>query len=105
MKIRPLVKVILLIFLIFLATKAYAADRILPLPKPGVDQETKIQSAKKKIIYPLKKPITKDEEKEIVTQQEDVITNVAEDIKIYPKKKPLIVTKKVDKVIEKSKVF
>ena len=105
MKIRPLVKVILLIFLIFLATKAYAADRILPLPKPGVDQETKIQSAKKKIIYPLKKPITKDEEKEIVTQQEDVITNVAEDIKIYPKKKPLIVTKKVDKVIAKSKVF
>ena len=105
MKIRPLVKVIFLIFLIFLATKAYAADRILPLPKPGVDQETKIQSAKKKIIYPLKKPITKDEEKEIVTQQEDVITNVAEDIKIYPKKKPLIVTKKVDKVIAKSKVF
>ena len=35
-----------------------AADNILPLPKPTVDQETKAIIAKKKEIYPQKKPKT-----------------------------------------------
>ena len=45
-------KVIFLIFTIFLASEAIAADRILPVPKPNPDQETKIKTAQKKNIYP-----------------------------------------------------
>ena len=48
--------VIFLTFLILFSSKSIAADRILPLPKPSVDQETKAITAKKKEIYPQKKP-------------------------------------------------
>ena len=48
-------KVIFLIFLIFLASEAIAADQILPVPKPTPDQEIKIKTAEKKYIYPEKK--------------------------------------------------
>ena len=44
----------LAIFIIF-SSQSLAADRILPLPKPSVDEETKIITAKKKEIYPEKK--------------------------------------------------
>jgi len=44
-------------FIIF-SSQSIAADRILPIPKPIVDQETKIITAKKKEIYPQKKPKT-----------------------------------------------
>ena len=37
-------------------SETIAADRILPVPKPTVDQETKEKTAKKKEIYPQKKP-------------------------------------------------
>jgi len=50
--------IIFLGFLIFFSSKSIAADLILPLPKPTVDQETKIITAKKKEIYPQKKPKT-----------------------------------------------
>ena len=40
---------ILLAFIIF-SSQSIAADRILPIPKPIVDQETKIVTAKKKEI-------------------------------------------------------
>ena len=49
-------KVILLAFFIIFSSQSIAADRILPIPKPTVDQETKIKTAKKKKIYPQKKP-------------------------------------------------
>ena len=45
---------ILLAFIIF-SSQSIAADRILPLPKAVVDQETKSITAKKKEIYPKKK--------------------------------------------------
>ena len=48
-------KVIILIISIFFASKAVAADRILPIPKPTVDQETKEKTAKKKRNIPTKK--------------------------------------------------
>ena len=40
--------IIFLAFFIIFSSKSIAADRILPLPKPTVDQETKIITAKKK---------------------------------------------------------
>ena len=40
--------IIFLAILIIFSSKSIAADRILPLPKPKVDQETKIITAKKK---------------------------------------------------------
>ena len=46
--------IILLAFFIIFSSKSIAADRILPLPKPAVDQKTKIITAKKKEIYPQK---------------------------------------------------
>ena len=48
--------VIFLGFFVIFTSNSIAADRILPLPKPSVDQETKIKTAKKKEIYPQKKP-------------------------------------------------
>ena len=47
--------VISLAFFIIFSSQSIAADRILPIPKPIVDQETKIITAKKKEIYPQKK--------------------------------------------------
>jgi len=46
--------VISLVFFITFSTKSIAADNILPVPKPAVDEETKSVVAKKKI-YNLKK--------------------------------------------------
>ena len=48
-------KVIILILSIFFAQKSIAADIILPLPKPIVDEKTEITATKKKYIYPLDK--------------------------------------------------
>ena len=45
--------IIFLAFFIIFSPKSVAADRILPLPKPTVDEETKIITAKKKEIYPI----------------------------------------------------
>ena len=52
-------KVIFLIFAIIFTSHAVAADRILPIPKPTPDKETKINTAQKKRIYPEKKTNTK----------------------------------------------
>ena len=86
-----------------------AADRILPLPKPTVDQEIKVITAKKKEIYPEKKPVTKKDEKEI-EQAQEVIESIDEEKEqsfIYPKKKPVIVQaqKKVEKPVHKSEIL
>ena len=56
-------KVFLLAFSIILSSQANAGEQILPVQKPTVDKETKIKTAKKKEIYPKKKPSTKSEEK------------------------------------------
>ena len=49
-------KVILLVFSIFFISQSIAAERILPTPKPTVDQEIKSKAERKKYIYPQKKP-------------------------------------------------
>ena len=99
--------VIFLVIFVILSTESTAADRILPLSKPTVDQEIKSITNKKKYIYPEKKPkITKDKvvseesNEEVITVQEN-----AEDIFIYPKKKPLVVKKSVDKALAKSSIL
>ena len=65
MKYQHKLKVFFLIFVMLFAQKTLAADKILPIPKPGVDQETKTQTAKKKEIYPKKKPTLKKEKAKI----------------------------------------
>ena len=57
-----ILKVLLLVFSIIFTSQSLAADRILPLPKPSIDEKTKTKTAKKKEIYPQKKPKKKSEE-------------------------------------------
>jgi len=99
-------KGILLVFFIVFASSAIAGDRILPLPKPKVDQETKIKTAKKKEIYPQKKPVVK-EKKESQNNQENLneIVEKPEDAFIYPEKKPIIVKPTIDKAATKSSIL
>ena len=94
--------IFLAIFIIF-SSKSIAADRILPLPKPAVDQETKIITAKKKEIYPQKKPIKDIEKIETSTKILDEAEKIT--IIIYPQKKPIIFQKKVDKTVTKSTIL
>ena len=80
--------VIILIFSMFLISEAIAADRILPVSKPTVDQETKAKTAKKKEIYPQKKP-TKE-----IKVTDDTLKESAENEVIYPQKKSYNISKK-----------
>jgi soluble lytic murein transglycosylase len=107
MKILVKEKVILLVFLIIFTTETFAADRILPLPKPPVDTETKIKTAKKKEIYPEKKPEISNDKTQVETIEKvtEAIEETKEETFIYPEKKPITVQKKVDKVVAKSSIL
>ena len=94
---------IVLIFSIFLSPQAIAADLILPLPKPVVDKEIKEKTAKKKEIYPQKKPTKKVNVTEDTTQ--DAVEEITDREVIYPQKKPVIFKKKVDKAVTKSVIL
>ena len=59
-----------MIFTIIFTSQAVAADRILPIPKPTPDKETKIKTAQKKRIYPEKKPTLKKEKVEVTESKE-----------------------------------
>ncbi len=96
-------KVIFLVFLIAFIPKTTAADTILPIPKPNVDKETKDKTAKKKNIYPKKKP--QDTKNEIESPIVEKVETNQEEIFIYPKKKPIIVQKKIDKAVIKSTIL
>ena len=99
--------IILLAFFIIFASKSHAAERILPIPKPEVNQEIKIKTEIKKYIYPEKKPIS--EKEKIDTTKSDELSEITdeakEDIFIYPEKKPIIFQKKIDKVAAKSSIL
>jgi len=99
--------VILSAFFIIFSSKSIAADHILPLPKPAVDQETKIITSKKKEIYPQRKPKTIKEKISITKTQEKITTTqkTKKEIFIYPEKKPSIVKKRVDKAVVKSTIL
>ena len=94
----------LLIFYIFLATESLAANSIIPKPKPLVDTETKIKSAKKKEIYPQKKPSEKKEDAVVETVTE-IQEDKKEDVFIYPEKKPVVYVQKTDKAAKKSLIL
>ena len=100
-------KAIFLVLFIMFASQSVAANSILPKSKPTVDEEIKIKTAKKKEIYPQKKP--KDDEKKIdenVIQTETKIeNNVETEAIIYPVKKPIIVKKQIEKAVAKSTIL
>ena len=100
-------KVILLVFSIFFISESVAAERILPIPKPTVDQEIKSKVERKKYIYPQKKPDLEKKKTEIKTVEEtaESIEETGEEIFIYPKKKPLVVKKIADKAVPKSAIL
>ena len=108
---KKLIKVnafLVVIFIIFSMHEA-KANKILPLPKPTVDQETKSKTAKKKEIYPKKKPKEISSEDNTIKIEEKVEDTVIEKSKelvfIYPKKKPLLVKKQIDKTVSKSTIL
>ena len=99
---RIKLSVIFLAIFITLSSQSLAADRILPLPKPSVDEEAKIITAKKKEIYPQKKPIKKIEKIETSTKTLDGTEEITI---IYPQKKPILFQKKIDKAVAKSTIL
>ena len=103
-------KVILLVFTMIFTSATLAGDKILPMAKPSVDEEIKIKTAKKKEIYPKKKP---KKEKKVKTQdaadetQESLVdTNqTSAEATIYPQKKPIVVKKKEENLVVKSEIL
>ena len=104
-------KVIFLTFFMLFSTQSLAKDRIIPMPKPSVDEETKKIVFNKKNIYPQKKPLSQSNvnntkkklnKTEVVDQDK---SNDQELTIIYPKNKPIIVKKKKTKVVDKSTVL
>ena len=105
-------KALFLAFLIIFISNSYAADRILPVPKPAIDNQTKKKLLEKKRIYPQKKPtqikkeIKSDTNVETAKEEEEIKDDSIEDVVIYPQKKPIVVKKKVvDKVVKKSNIL
>ena len=98
--------IFLALFIIF-SSNSIAAEHILPLPKPKVDQETKIKTAERENIYPEKKPTLKKEKIDITQSKEvsEIDDEVKEDVFIYPEKKPIIFQKKIDKTVAKSAIL
>ena len=102
MKILSCHKVLLLVFIIIFPTILNAADQILPLPKPKVEEETKSITAKKKNIYPKEKPNLKKKTKIAETNNETLNEEI---VSIYPKKKPLEYKKKITPSLKKSSIL
>ena len=100
-------KVIILILSIFFASHTLAEIRLLPVPKPNVDEKIKKETAKKKEIYPQKKPTEKtkiitNQTNEVIKEEKKVETDSAA---IYPQKKPIVFEKKIDKAVIKSTIL
>jgi soluble lytic murein transglycosylase len=103
-------KVIFLTIFLFFTVQSEAGDRILPLAKPTISDEAKKKIAKKKEIYPQKKPLLKKDNIKAEDAQKTIeLSKEASDKKeekfIYPKNKPVTVQKKVVKVYKKSEVL
>lgn len=103
------ITVTFLTFFLIFTSPTLSSDRILPLPKPIVGEEVKKAITKKKELLPKKKPRTQELNEKTVelTEEETVeLTEEKEELTlIYPKKKPIIVQKKVDKVLPKSTIL
>ena len=101
------INVIFLVISIIFSSHSIAGENILPLPKPSLDKGTKEIVAKKKLIYPKKKPEEKKEETliESTEKKEEILEDIKEEVFIYPKKKPILVKKKIDKAVSKSQIL
>ena len=100
-------KVIFLVFSVIFGSISKADQLILPKDKPLVDQETKKVTAKKKFILPKKKPSDKAEkiDTNLTTETVEISDDAKDNIFIYPEKKPIIVQKKITKVVAKSSIL
>ena len=101
---------IFLSVLMLFSTNLATAKQILPSPKPSVDENIKKTVAKKKIIYPQKKPGTKNEQTQIDEKEKDdldpkIETEEIKEVAIYPQKKPLVYKKEVVKKVTKSSIL
>tara|TARA_Y100000590_G_scaffold218087_1_gene247001 strand:- start:42 stop:2261 length:2220 start_codon:yes stop_codon:yes gene_type:complete len=105
MKKQIKLNVILLAFFIIFSSKSVASDQILPLSKPKVDQVIKKITAKKKEIYPKKKPTEEIGTTEKIETTETNLDETDVTPNIYPEKKPLVYKKKIDKAVAKSKIL
>jgi len=94
----------LTIFVIF-SFSSEAAEQILPIPKPQVEEDIKKAVAKKKEIYPKEKPTKNIEKQTEVSDDKIEQTDDKDQAFIYPEKKPIIVQKKVDKIVAKSEIL
>ena len=101
------INVFFLVIYIIFSSQSIAVENILPLPKPTIDKDTKEIIAKKKIIYPKERPSKKVEEisVESTEKKEEISEDIKEEVFIYPKKKPVLVQKKIDKVVNKSDIL
>ena len=98
--------VILLVNILVFSSYSLADQQIIPLAKPTIDQEIKTEAARKKNIYPQKRPKSKQEKIEVEEQKISVeVTQKDEDIFIYPEKKPIIFKPKIEKAVVKSKIL
>ena len=101
------INVIFLAIFVILPISSLAKDQILPLPKPNVSQEIKKITSEKKNIYPKQKPKLKSDsqETEVPIDDSQIVDSDKDEIFIYPKKKPVLVQKKVDKIAPKSSIL
>ena len=99
--------VFFLVFYIIFSSHTIASDKILPLPKPTLDKETKKIIAKKKNIYPKKKPSEENQPLIETPEETEQVSDIVEkeEVFIYPKKKPILVQKKIEKVAAKSEIL
>jgi len=101
------ISVIFLAIYIIFPSLSIAGENILPLSKPSIDNETKKIIAKRKLIYPKKKP--QEDKEEILIKASEEKEEISEDIKeevfIYPENKPILVQKKIDKTVAKSEIL
>ena len=107
MKNISILKVIFLTILMIFSSQVVNAERLLPVPRPSIDLETKNIILQKKRLLPQKKPVTKKENQESNTivniEKTENLTKV--EVFIYPLKKPIIVQKKTTKVLPKSSIL
>ena len=88
----------------FISSFGVSAEKLLPVPKPVINQEIKKKAEKSKNIYPQAKPSNKN----IITKVEESVDAeqlLKKEANIYPKKKPIIVKKIITKVAIKSETL
>ena len=97
---------------VFISSNLVAAEQILPVPKPLVDEVIKKTVAKKKLIYPEKKPNienskAQNEESKIEKTDSEQIDQIekTKEFVIFPQKKPLVFKKEIAKKVVKSSIF